>query len=182
MSDEIEWYPKGTKINGTLVQMLYGDTYSKYEDSSSEEESEEVVKKNRGLSAVTEISNELAAFLGIEKHIPRTEVIKGIWKYIKDNDLQNPKDRREIILDKRMKKVFKVDRFDQCIMQKYLSAQIYPFNPLNLTEPDKNTKKRKQQRKGRTNSSKKMLTTAQREKRNHLSYDKSKSVVNDEEI
>jgi len=110
------------------------------------------------------------------------EVIKGIWKYIKDNDLQNPKDRREIILDKRMKKVFKVDRFDQCIMQKYLSAQIYPFNPVNLTEPDKNTKKRKQQRKGRTNASKKMLTTAQREKRNHLSYDKSKSVVNDEEI
>lgn len=38
--------------------------------------------------------------------LPRTQVVKGVWEYIKEHNLQNPNDRREIICDEKMQKVF----------------------------------------------------------------------------
>ncbi len=38
---------------------------------------------------------------------PRTKIVKKIWAYIKKKRLQNPKNRRMIILDDCLKKVFK---------------------------------------------------------------------------
>lgn len=34
-----------------------------------------------------------------EKKMPRTQVQKKLWEYIKKHDLQNPKNRREILPD-----------------------------------------------------------------------------------
>ena len=47
----------------------------------------------------------LAAVVG-EKAIPRTEVTKKIWDYIKKNDLQDKKNRRMINGDAKLKAVF----------------------------------------------------------------------------
>ena len=47
----------------------------------------------------------LAAVVGADP-IPRTELTKKIWDYIKSNDLQNPANRREIIADDKLKAVF----------------------------------------------------------------------------
>jgi upstream activation factor subunit UAF30 len=47
----------------------------------------------------------LAEVVG-EKAIPRTEVTKKIWAYIKKNNLQDKKNRRMINADDKMKKVF----------------------------------------------------------------------------
>ncbi len=47
----------------------------------------------------------LAAVVG-KKPIPRTEITKKLWEYIKKNDLQNPKNRREIIADDKLKPLF----------------------------------------------------------------------------
>ena len=33
-------------------------------------------------------------------------MVKGVWDYIKAHDLQNPEDRREILCDDKMRKVF----------------------------------------------------------------------------
>src|SRR5687767_6925574 len=38
--------------------------------------------------------------------IPRTEVTKRIWDYIRENNLQDPKDKRTIKADAKLKKVF----------------------------------------------------------------------------
>src|SRR5882672_10946380 len=47
----------------------------------------------------------LAEIVGL-KPIPRTEVTKRLWAYIKKNKLQDPKDRRMIKADAALKGVF----------------------------------------------------------------------------
>jgi upstream activation factor subunit UAF30 len=50
-------------------------------------------------------SKELAEIVGA-KPLPRTEVVKALWVYIKKHDLQNPKNKRNIIADAKLKPVF----------------------------------------------------------------------------
>jgi len=50
-------------------------------------------------------SDKLAAVIGA-KAMPRTEVTKKIWAYIKKNDLQDKKNRRNINADAALKPVF----------------------------------------------------------------------------
>ena len=59
-----------------------------------------VVKKN-GFARPTDISTELADFLGVEHgvQVARTEVTKKINAYVKENDLQDPERRRCIRLE-----------------------------------------------------------------------------------
>lgn len=48
---------------------------------------------------------QLAAIVG-SKPIPRTEVTKKVWEYIKKNNLQNPKKKTEIVADDALKVIF----------------------------------------------------------------------------
>ena len=50
-------------------------------------------------------SKDLAAIVGV-KALPRTEVVKKLWQYIKKHNLQNPKNKRNIIADAKLKPVF----------------------------------------------------------------------------
>ena len=50
------------------------------------------------------VSEELAAVVG-RGPMPRTEVTKKLWAYIKSRKLQDPKNKRDIILDESLKKV-----------------------------------------------------------------------------
>ena len=50
-------------------------------------------------------SADLAAVVGA-KPLPRTEVTKKIWAYIKKNDLQDAKNRRNINADAKLKPIF----------------------------------------------------------------------------
>ena len=47
----------------------------------------------------------LAKIVG-EKALPRTEVVKKIWAYIKKNALQDKKERRNINADETLKEIF----------------------------------------------------------------------------
>ena len=47
----------------------------------------------------------LAAIVG-SKPLPRTQVIKKMWIYIKKHNLQNPKNKRNILADAKLKSVF----------------------------------------------------------------------------
>lgn len=47
----------------------------------------------------------LAAVVG-EEPVPRTEITKRVWDYIKKNKLQDEKDRRSINADDKLRKVF----------------------------------------------------------------------------
>ncbi len=51
------------------------------------------------------VSAELAAVIGAGP-MPRSEVVKKLWVYIKANNLQDPKDKRMINTDEKLKKVF----------------------------------------------------------------------------
>jgi chromatin remodeling complex protein RSC6 len=51
------------------------------------------------------ISSDLAAVIG-EGPMPRSEVVKKLWVYIKKHDLQDPKNKRNINADENLKKVF----------------------------------------------------------------------------
>jgi upstream activation factor subunit UAF30 len=66
----------------------------------------------------------LAAVVG-NKPLPRTQVIKKIWVYIKKHDLQNPKNRRNILADGKLKTLFgkkEVTMFELAgIVNKHLS-------------------------------------------------------------
>ena len=64
--------------------------------------------------------------------MPRTEVVKSLWKYFKDNELQDPKDRRFIICDDKLKAVFKMDRINGFSMNKTLSSHLKPKDEVTL--------------------------------------------------
>lgn len=51
------------------------------------------------------ISDELAAVVG-KGPMPRPEVVKALWVYIKKNNLQDPSNKRNINADEKLKKVF----------------------------------------------------------------------------
>lgn len=51
--------------------------------------------KESALTKKIKVSAELAAFVGVDE-ISRAEVTKKIWEYIKANNLQDAKDKRQI--------------------------------------------------------------------------------------
>lgn len=51
------------------------------------------------------ISAELAVIVG-KGPMPRSEVVKKLWVYIKGHNLQDPKNKRNINADESLKKVF----------------------------------------------------------------------------
>ncbi|MFO0229913.1 SWIB/MDM2 domain-containing protein [Gemmatimonas sp.] len=70
-------------------------------------------------------SAELAAIVG-DKGLPRTEVVKKLWAYIKKTGLQDQKNKRQINADDKLKKVFggksSVSMFDMTkLVSKHLS-------------------------------------------------------------
>lgn len=77
-----------------------------------------------GLSKPMNLSAELQAVVGAGP-MPRTEVTKLLWKYIKENNLQNPENKREIIADDKLRPIFggkdKVNMFE---MTKLVSAHL----------------------------------------------------------
>ena len=50
-------------------------------------------------------SAQLAAIVGANP-LPRGEVVKKLWVYIKKNNLQNPANKRNIIADDKLRPVF----------------------------------------------------------------------------
>ena len=86
------------------------------------------VAKKTGSSAFMKpmtISADLAAVVG-KGPMARSEVVKALWAYIKKNDLQDPKAKRNIKADEALKKVFGgkavVDMFEMTkLVSKHLS-------------------------------------------------------------
>ena len=62
-------------------------------------------KPNAAFMRPVSIGPDLAAVVG-DKPMPRTEVTKRLWAYIKKNGLQDQKNKRMIKSDDRLKKVF----------------------------------------------------------------------------
>ena len=59
----------------------------------------------KGLAAEVTPSSDLAAIVG-DKPIPRSEVTKRVWDYIKANGLQDQTNKRMINADDKLRKIF----------------------------------------------------------------------------
>jgi len=62
-------------------------------------------KSNSAFMKPMNISAELAVIVG-KGPMPRSEVVKKLWAYIKEHDLQDSKNKRNINADESLKKVF----------------------------------------------------------------------------
>ncbi len=65
----------------------------------------------------------LAAVIGSEA-IPRTEVTKRIWEYIKKHDLQDPANRRNINADDKLRPLFGKDQVSMFELTKIVSQHL----------------------------------------------------------
>ena len=68
-------------------------------------------------------SAELAAIVGSEP-LARGEVVSKVWEYIRKNNLQNPANKREIVADEALKKVFGKDKATMFEMNKVFSQHL----------------------------------------------------------
>jgi upstream activation factor subunit UAF30 len=68
-------------------------------------------------------SEHLAKIVGTEP-LPRTEVTKKIWAHIKKNNLQNPKNKREILADDKLQPVFGSKKLDMFQMTKAINKHL----------------------------------------------------------
>ncbi|MFV0282630.1 MAG: SWIB/MDM2 domain-containing protein [Castellaniella sp.] len=65
----------------------------------------------------------LAAVIGSEA-VPRTEVTKRIWDYIKKNNLQDPANRRNINADAKLRPLFGKDQVSMFELTKLVSQHL----------------------------------------------------------
>jgi len=65
----------------------------------------------------------LAAIIG-DKAMPRTEVTKKVWEYIKKNELQDQAKRTMINADAKLKDIFKKDQVSMFEMTKLISSHL----------------------------------------------------------
>ena len=56
--------------------------------------------------------------------LPRTEVVSKVWDYIRSHNLQNPENRREILADEKLRKVFGQDKVTMFEMNKHLAQHL----------------------------------------------------------
>jgi chromatin remodeling complex protein RSC6 len=76
-----------------------------------------------GLSRPVTPSADLAAITGSDP-LPRSQVVSKMWDYIRANKLQNPENKREIVADDKLKKIFGTDRCSMFEMNKHLSRHL----------------------------------------------------------
>jgi upstream activation factor subunit UAF30 len=61
-----------------------------------------------------------------ENTLSRPQTVKRIWAYVKERDLQDPSDKRQINCDDAMRAVFKGDRVHMFTMNKLLVQHLWP--------------------------------------------------------
>ena len=64
-----------------------------------------MAKSNAAFMKEMKVSSELAAVIG-SGPMPRSEVVKKLWVYIKGHNLQDPSNKRNIKADEKLRKVF----------------------------------------------------------------------------
>jgi upstream activation factor subunit UAF30 len=64
-----------------------------------------MAKANSAFMKPMNLSEDLEAVVG-KGPMPRSEVVKALWVYIKKHDLQDPTNKRNINADDKLKKVF----------------------------------------------------------------------------
>ena len=80
-------------------------------------------KPNAAFMAPLTASPALAEVIGT-KPLPRTEIVKKIWEYIRKNNLQDKKNRRMINADTKLKPLFGKDQISMFDLAKIVSKHV----------------------------------------------------------
>ncbi len=96
-----------------------------------------------GFAKPTGLSKELCTFLGVsnDTQLARTEVTKNITTYVKEHDLQNPANKKQINPDAKLGKLLKVPKGEILTyfnLQKYMKnhfQKAVPTTPVVVTAP-----------------------------------------------
>ncbi|KAL5217075.1 hypothetical protein ABZP36_017759 [Zizania latifolia] len=89
-------------------------------------------RRGGGFTKLCSLSLTLQEFVGAPE-LARTEVVKKLWAYIRENNLQDPNNKRKILCDERLKKIFNVNSIDMFQMNKSLTKHIWPLNSEGLS-------------------------------------------------
>ena len=93
------------------------------QDAGAKKAATKQTNSGTGIHAPVQPSAELGAVVGNDK-LPRSQVISKVWDHIKKNNLQNPENKREILADDKLKKVFGKDKVSMFEMNKHISAHV----------------------------------------------------------
>ncbi|KAF2316620.1 hypothetical protein GH714_041961 [Hevea brasiliensis] len=122
----------------------------------------DVKKRGGGFTKLCSLSPQLQEFTGVPE-LARTEVVKKLWAYIREKDLQDPKNKRNIICDESLRALFRVDSINMFQMNKALSKHIWPLNEEDA--PDNSIQKERQCKHGREEGSKEPKQKEKRQKK-----------------
>lgn len=81
------------------------------------------MKRQSALMKPVQVSDALAEIVG-RGPMPRTEVTKKLWEYIKKNKLQDSKEKRQINPDQKLGRVIGNNQIDMFQMTKKVSAHL----------------------------------------------------------
>ena len=82
-----------------------------------------MAKANSAFMKPLNVSSELAAVVG-KGPMPRSEVVKKLWDYIRKNGLQDAANRRNINADDKLKPVFGKSQVNMFEMTKLVSKHL----------------------------------------------------------
>eukprot|EP00644_Phytophthora_capsici_P006129 jgi/Phyca11/535101/estExt2_fgenesh1_pg.C_PHYCAscaffold_320003 len=97
--------------------------------ASTEDGDDEGKKKNNPFNTELSVSPELGSLIGSDR-MARPQIVKALWAYIHEHNLQDPDDKRTILLDDRMKQVFQRDSFTMFSMNKFIKRHARKFDAL----------------------------------------------------
>jgi len=80
-------------------------------------------KTGKGLSTPVQPDKVLGAIVGM-KAIPRTEIVKKLWDYIKAEKLQDAKDKRTILADEKLKPLFGANKLNMMKLAGCISEHV----------------------------------------------------------
>ncbi|KAL6716180.1 hypothetical protein ACLMJK_005746 [Lecanora helva] len=94
-------------------------------EGSGSDVKDKKVNRTGGFHKELMLSPALSALLDNEPKLSRPQTVKRIWAYVRENDLQDPSDKRMIRCDDNMRAVFKQDKVHMFTMNKILSQNMY---------------------------------------------------------
>ncbi|TYH44765.1 upstream activation factor subunit UAF30 isoform X3 [Gossypium raimondii] len=110
-------------LDSDEVKSMEREKPRKHEREEDPDEAKGKEKRQKGFLAPLQLSDALVKFLGTgENELTRAVVIKRMWDYIKENNLQDPADKRKVICDEKLKELFEVETFHGFTVTKLLAA------------------------------------------------------------
>ncbi|XP_068654828.1 protein TRI1-like [Aristolochia californica] len=147
-----------TEANGTDSEEDEGDEVVEQEEEAgrnakkkrkkpANKDREDNKRKGGGFTKLCSLSPQLQEFLGVAE-LPRTEVVKQLWAYIREKKLQDPENRRNIICDAMLHTLFSVNSINMFQMNKVLSKHIWPLDEAGPAKLEQKEKQQKQEKEG----------------------------------